>query len=110
MLLLTQSICIDLVFRDKIYKLFLQNKMIKFGLIIVLLLVNLSLNGQTTRNKSYNIPALIRVKNDTTKINILLEKLGYKYENINPDSSIYFYTIALTIAQKSPDAKKKTEN
>lgn len=60
--------------------------------------------AQHSNRSDYNIPSLRRVRHDTTKINILLEKIGLKYENINPDSSIYFYELALKIAQNSPEA------
>lgn len=60
--------------------------------------------AQHSDRNDYNIPSLRRVRHDTTKINILLEKIGLKYENINPDSSIYFYELALKIAQNSPEA------
>ncbi len=71
---------------------------------IVFMLFVLFSTAQHLSRNDYNIPSLRRVRNDTTKINILLEKIGLKYENINPDSSIYFYTLALKIAQNSPQA------
>jgi serine phosphatase RsbU (regulator of sigma subunit) len=57
--------------------------------------------GQKNKAHIPDIPALKRAKHDTTKINILLDKIGLKYESINPDSSLYFYNLAVSIAQNS---------
>jgi serine phosphatase RsbU (regulator of sigma subunit)/tetratricopeptide (TPR) repeat protein len=70
---------------------------------LILLFLFLSVNensyAQKVQRLKYQIPLLRRAKHDTTKINILLENLGLKYENIDMDSAIYFYNVALNIAQ-----------
>lgn len=76
----------------------------KKGIVMLFLIVSFFSIAQYSTHSDYNIPSLRRVQHDTTKINILLDKIGLKYENINPDSSIYFYNLALIIAQNSPEA------
>jgi serine phosphatase RsbU (regulator of sigma subunit) len=50
-----------------------------------------------------------KVKTDTQKISILLDKIAYPYENISPDSAIKYYKLAEQIAIKGYKSTKNND-
>jgi len=78
----------------KIYK--------KYSRALILLLITSSIFFETTQAQNRKkVDSLLKVlkttKSDTSKVNLLL-KVGSIYKNIIPDTTLYYYNLALTAA------------
>ena len=77
---------------------------IKYYIILFLFVTGTKLNAQNNQRITDYKNLLKTTSADTSKIRILFE-LSKKYEEINTDSSLYFLTQSLKIAEKSRSQK-----
>ncbi|OFY74827.1 MAG: hypothetical protein A2265_06600, partial [Bacteroidetes bacterium RIFOXYA12_FULL_33_9] len=81
-------------------------KLIFILIILINIIIIQTVNGQNC-DSLWNI--YNNAKNDTTRIKLLNEEIGYIYETINIDSAIFFYNKAIALADKNIMQKTKNE-
>jgi len=75
--------------------------------ILLSILISLTFCLQSNAQDQHKLDSLMtlynQAQNDTTRIILLNDEIGYLYESINLDSAIYYYNLAVNLADKNLD-------